>query len=186
MVFLLTVKPASLIALKHEDTTGTTGDGQQALQELILNHNKVTDKAIRSQMDKSVTSNIKQGEDPDSYLMEITLARSELEKMGETIFDRRFKHICVQGFSAEYNDIKMMMYRDPISDIDQMQSMMRYCSFNYISPNSDTKIAGRRVAMAAASTCSHCGKKELYARSCSKRKGDYDSRSTDAHKLILR
>ena len=52
--------------------------------------------------------------------MEKTLARSELEKMGETISGRRLKDICVQGFTAEYNDMKMMMYRDPTFDIDQM------------------------------------------------------------------
>ena len=42
-------------------------------------------------MDKLVNSNMKQGEDPESYFMEMTLARSELERMGETISDRRFQ-----------------------------------------------------------------------------------------------
>ena len=58
--------------------------------------------------------------------MEKALSSSELEKMGETISDRRFKDICVHRFTAEYKDIKIMMYRDPTFDIDQMQSIMRH------------------------------------------------------------
>ena len=64
---------------------------------------------------------MKHGEDPDSYFMEKMLSRSELEKMGEPISDRRFKYNRVQEFTAKHKDIKvMMMYRDPTFDIDQM------------------------------------------------------------------
>ena len=126
MLFLPTEKPASLLVLNHEDETGTTGDGQNTLQERASKYNKVTGALIRAKMDKLVNSNIKQGEDPDSHFMEKTIARSELEKMGETISDRRFKDICVHRFTAEYKDIKIMMYRDPTFDIDRMQSIMRH------------------------------------------------------------
>ena len=182
ILFLLTEKPASLLVLKHEDEIGTTGDGQKALQELVSKYNKVTDEVIRAKMDKLVKTNLEQGEDPDSYFMEKTLARSEqLEKMGEIISDRRIKDICVQEFMAEYKDIKMMMYRDPTFDIDQMQSTMRHLYLDDLSRNSDTKIAGRGVAITAASTCSHCGKQGHYARDCWKRKDDNDSKSTGVH-----
>ena len=70
-----------------------TGDGEKALQELVSKCNKVTDEVLRAKMDNLVNSNMKQGEDPDSYFMEKTLARSELEKLGETISDRSFKDI---------------------------------------------------------------------------------------------
>ena len=181
MLFLLTEKPASLLILKHEDETGTTGGGQKALQELVSKYNKVTDEVIRSKMDKLVNSNMEQGVDPDSYFMEKTLARSELEKMGEPITDRTFKDICVQGFTSENKDIKMMMYGDPTFDIDQMQSTMRHLYLDDLSRNSDTKIAGRGVSMTAASTCSRCGKQGHYACNCWKRKDDNDKRSTSAH-----
>ncbi|CAM9993197.1 unnamed protein product, partial [Sphacelaria rigidula] len=46
--------------------------------------------------------------------------------MGKTISDRRFKDICVQGFSDEYNDVKMMVFRDPTFDVLKMQSTLRY------------------------------------------------------------
>ena len=156
MLFLLMERPASLLVHKHEDETGTTGDGQKALQELVSKYNKVTGEVIRAKMDKLVNSNMDQGEDPESYFMEKTLARSELEKMTEIISDRRFKDICVQGFTAKYKDIKMMvMYRDPTLNIDQMLSRMRHIYLDDLSRNSGTKIAGRGVAMTAASTCSH-------------------------------
>ena len=151
MLFLSTEKSAYLLVLKDEDETGTTGDGQKALRELVSKYNKVTDEVIRAKMDKLVNTNMEQGEDPDSYFIEKTLARSELEKMGEMISDRRFKDVCVQGFTAKYKDIKMMISRDPTFDIDQIQSAMRYLHLDDLSRNSDTGIAGRGVAMTAAS-----------------------------------
>lgn len=45
--FLLTEKSASLLALKHEDETGTSGNGQEAQQELVAEYNKVTHEAGR-------------------------------------------------------------------------------------------------------------------------------------------
>ena len=181
MLFLLTEKPASLRVLKHEDATGKTGDRQKALQELVSKYNKVTDEVIRAKMDKLVNSNMEQGEDPDSYFTEKTLARSEPEKMSETISDRRLKDICVQGFASEYKGINMKMYRDLNFGIDQMQSTMRHLYLDHLSRNSNTKIAGRGVAMTAASTCSHCGKQGHYARNYWKRKDDNDSKSTGAY-----
>ena len=132
-----------------------------------LSYNEVTDEVIRAKMDKLVNTNMEQGEDPDSYFMEKTLARSELEKMSGMISDRRFKDICVQGFTAEYKEIKMMiMYRDSSFDIDQIQSTKRHLYLDDRSRNSDSRIAGRGVAMTAASSCSHCGKQGHYARNC--------------------
>ena len=48
MLFLLTEKPASLLVLNYEDETGTTGDGQKTLQELVSKYNKVTDEVIQA------------------------------------------------------------------------------------------------------------------------------------------
>lgn len=42
---------------------------------------------------------------------------TELARMGEPITDRRCKDICLQGYTSEYKNIKlMMMYRDPTFD----------------------------------------------------------------------
>ena len=62
----------------------------------------------------------------------------------------------------------MMTYRDPTFDIDHMQSTMRHHCLDDVWRNSDTKIAGRGMAMAAASTCSQLGKQGHYARNCQK------------------
>ena len=83
-------------------------------------------------------------ENPNNHFMEKTVARDELEKIGEPISDRRFKDICEQKFSAEYRDIKMI-YQDPTIDIDQMQSAMRHLYLDdlYNSSGAKGKIIGR-------------------------------------------
>ena len=55
-----------------------------------------------------------------------SVARCELESLDKPFSDRRFENVCVQGFTAEYTDIKFMMYRDRTFDGHQMQSTMRY------------------------------------------------------------
>ena len=90
---LLTEKPTSLLVLKHEDGYGMTGDGQKAPQELFSKYNKVTDEVIQANIHRLVNSNMKQREDPDSYFIEKTYARTELEKMGRMISDHILKNI---------------------------------------------------------------------------------------------
>ncbi|CAN0454127.1 unnamed protein product, partial [Pylaiella littoralis] len=68
--------------------------------------------------------------------------------MGETVSDRWFKDICVTGFTDDYKDVKMLMYRDPTFNIDQMQSTMRHMFIDEQSRNgSKGRIAGRGIAM---------------------------------------
>ena len=138
----------------------------------------MTDEVIHATMDKLVNTSMKQGHDPDDYFMEKTLARAELEKMGESISDRRFKDVCVQGFTAEYKDIKLMMHRDPTFDIEYMQSTIHHVFIEDLSRNDGAMgaIAGRGIAMAVkTSTCHNCGKKGLYARNCEVKKGSKDT-----------
>ena len=77
-------------------------------------------------MDKFVNCSMNHGGDPGSYFMEQTLARYELEKMSELMSDCRFKEIRVQGSTAEYKDIKIMMCRDSTLDTGQLHSTMRH------------------------------------------------------------
>ena len=56
ILYLLTDKPAALLAAKHEDTAGTSGIGQQALLELVSKYKKVTDEVVRSTTDKLVNT----------------------------------------------------------------------------------------------------------------------------------
>ena len=76
ILYLLTEKPASLLVLKHEDESATSGDGLKALQKLVGKYNKVTDEVIRATMEKLANTSMKQGQDPDDYFMEKTLAHS--------------------------------------------------------------------------------------------------------------
>lgn len=84
--------------------------------------------------------------------------------------DRRFKEICMQGFTSDFKDIKLMMYRDPTFDTDQIQTTMRHLYLDYLSRSNSAKgkIAGRRVAMTAetSSSCSYCGKEGHSTRNC--------------------
>ncbi|CAN0352706.1 unnamed protein product, partial [Scytosiphon promiscuus] len=123
-----------LIVLKHEDATGTSGDGRKAWEELQEKYLKVTDETIRAKTAELAATAMKAGEDPDDYFTEATIKRAEVEAMGEPMTDRRFKDIVVQGFSPEYENIKLMMYRDPTFDLAQIQTTMRHISRNCPMP----------------------------------------------------
>ena len=67
--------------------------------------------------------------------------------------DRRFKDIVVQGFTPEYESIKLMMYRDPTFDVAQIQTTMRRMYLDNLSRSKEAggRIAGRGIAMLAVS-----------------------------------
>lgn len=77
-------------------------------------------------MEKLINTSMEQGQIPDDFVMEKTLARTELAKIGGSISDRRFKDIYVQRFIPNCKDTKLVMYGDPTFDIYQMQSTMRH------------------------------------------------------------
>ena len=81
---------------KREDATSTSGNGQQALLELINKYKKVKDEVIRFTIDKLVKTTMKQ-KDPDNYTMEKALAHAELDKIGERISDRRLRLSVYKG-----------------------------------------------------------------------------------------
>ena len=74
----------------------------------------------------------------------------------------------------------MILYVDPIFDIDQMQRTMRHLYQDDPSRNSYTKIAGRGVAMTAALTCTHCRKQMALRPHLLEKKDDNDNTSTAA------
>lgn len=72
----MTQKPASLTVHKHEDTTGTSGDGLKAWEELHkLKYLKVTDDTIRAKTAELATPTMKSRQDPDDYFTEATSAQ---------------------------------------------------------------------------------------------------------------
>ena len=61
--------------------------------------------------------------------------------------------ICVTGFTDNYKDVKMMMYRDPSFDVDQMQTTMRHMFLDELSRNGTKgRIAGRDSVMTAVTS----------------------------------
>ena len=153
MLFLLVELPASLCVQKHENDDEISGDGQAAFKELCNTYDKVTDEVIRATMEELVNTPMEPGQNPDDYFNQKRLLRIRAEKMGEHISDRYFKDICVTGFTDNYKDVKMMMYRDPSFDVDQMQTTMRHMFLDEQSRNGTKgRIAGRGSVMTAVTS----------------------------------
>ena len=171
-LFLLVELPAALSIQKHEDDTGISGDGQAAFEELCNNYDRVTDEVIRAKMEELENNPMNPGENPDDYFNQKHLLRTQLDKMGEPISDRRFKHICVQGFSDEYKDVKLMVFRDPTFNVLDMQSTMRNIFLDEQSRKGwKGRIAGRGFAMATTASdiiCHGCYEPGHIRRNCPK------------------
>ena len=60
------------------------------------------------------------GQDPDEYFLRASLLRDQVENMGEPITDINFRDIMVQGMTDDDKDMKLMMYRDPLVNLDQI------------------------------------------------------------------
>ena len=116
IMYLLVELPAALCVQKYEDESEISGDGQAASKELCRNYDKVTDEVIRATVEELVNTPMKPGQNPDDYFNKKRLLRIRIEKMGEKVSDRWFKDICIAGFTDEYKDVKMMMYRDSSFD----------------------------------------------------------------------
>ena len=120
MLHLLVELPAALCVQNYEDESEISGDGQAAFKELCGKYDKVTDEAIRAIMGELGNPSMEPGQSPDDYFNKKRLLRIRIEKMGEKVSDRWFKDIFVTGFTDEYRDVKIMMYRDSPFDINQM------------------------------------------------------------------
>ena len=153
MLFLLVELPASLCVQKPENDDEISGDGQAAFKELCNTYDKVTDEVIRATMEELMNTPMGPGQNPDDYFNQKRLLRIRAEKMGEHISDRYFKDICVTGFTNNYKDVKMMMYRDPSFDVDQMQTTIRHMFLDEQSRNGTKgRIAGRGSVMTAVTS----------------------------------
>ena len=120
MLYLLVELPAALCVQRYGDESEISGDGQEAFKELCGNYDKVTNEVIRATMKERVNMPMEPGQNPDDYFNKKRLLRIRIEKMADKVSDRLFKDICVTDFIDEYKDVKMMMYRDPSFNIDQM------------------------------------------------------------------
>ena len=156
ILYLLVELPAALCIQKYEGESEISGDGQAAFKELCGNYDKVTDEVIRATMDELVNTPMEHGQNPDDYFNKKRFLHIRIEKMGEKASDRWFKDICVTGFTDEYKNVKMMMYRDSSFDIDQMKTTMRRILFYQQSRNgTNGRIAGRGIAMTTKISTDH-------------------------------
>ena len=168
MLYLLIEPPAALCVQKYEDASEISGDGQAAFKELYGNYNKVIDEAIHATMEELVNTPMEPGQNPDDYFNKKRLLHIRIAEMGEKVLDRWFKDICVTGFTDEYKDVKMTMYRDSSFDIDQIQTIMRHMFLDQQSRNGTKgRIAGRGTAMTTKTSTNH----DVYCFKCKKRAG---------------
>ena len=107
-------------------------------------------------MRSSANTPMEPGQNPDDYFNKKHLLRIRIEKVGEKVSDRWFKDIFVTGFTDEYKDVKMMMYRDSSFDINQMHTTMRHMFLDQQSRNgTKRRIAGRGTAMTTKTLTDH-------------------------------
>lgn len=155
---------------KYEDDSGISGHGQAAFKELCNKYDRVTDEVVRAKLEELENTPMNPGENPDAYFNQKHLLRAQTEKMGEAISDRRFKDMCVQGFSDENNDISMMVFRDPTFNVLQMQLTLRNIFMDAQSRKSSKgRIAGRVFAMTTAVSevvCHGCNETGHIRRNC--------------------
>ena len=166
MLYLLVELPAALCVQKYEDESEISGDGQAAFKELCGNYDKVTDEVICATMEELVNTPMESGQNPDDYFNKERLLRIRIENMGEKVYDRWFKDICVTSVTDEYKDVKMMMYRNSSFDIDQMQTTERHMFLDQQSRNGmKGRIAGRGTAMTTKTSTDH----DVYCFKCKER-----------------
>ena len=84
--------------------------------------------------------------------------------------DTHFTEIVLQGPTEEYRDVKLMTWKDPDSDLPNIQSVLRHLYLDGLSRKRTWRIAGRGTSMKATSAkpdpsviiCHNCGKPGHY------------------------
>ena len=110
------------------------------------------------------------GKRTENYINELTRLRNLLMERKESIKDRCSIDIVLQGLTEEYQDVKLMTWKDTEFDLTKMQSVLRHLYLDGLSRNKTRKIAGRSTTMTATSAspdpssiiCHNCDK----ARRC--------------------
>lgn len=65
-------------------------------------------------------------EDPDHYIVHAKTLRSRLTAGKESVTERHFKDIIVQGLPEKYQDIELTTFKDPESDLPKIQATIRH------------------------------------------------------------
>lgn len=120
---------------------------EESLQKLIAKYYKVVNEAVRATMRRMVNYSMIYGQDSGDSFVEKTLVRPELEKMGESMSDRKFKDIFAQGFTADYKAIKPTMYRDPTFDISNTCTPYGPCNWTTTCHRNGGALAVRGIVM---------------------------------------
>ena len=166
-LFLLTSGPAQLMVRKRKDgLVGIRGDGISAWNDLMAKYINKSKEARRALLQQLQETKMLPGQDPDEYFLAAELIRAELDDMGEPVSDATYEDILVQGFTSDYDGVKLSIYRDPTYTLDQIQLTMRNFYIDNLSRKATSNITGRGTAMAMEQTCHHCRKPGHYKSDC--------------------
>ena len=185
----MTDKAAVLPVAMHAcDERGTRVDGQKAIKELGENRLRVTDETIRALQAALAATTMGPNEDPDHYIVKAKRLRSRLTAVRESVTDRHFQDIIVQGLPKRYRDIKLTTYKDLEFDLPKIEATVRHFYLDDLSRNKDEGklIAEHGVVMSVESAtdptsiiCHNCGKEGHYKSGYAVPGKTYDKRNND-------
>lgn len=112
-------------------------------------------EARRALLQRLQDTRMTPGQDPDEYFLNASLIRIDLEDMGEYVTNETYEDILVRGFTADYDSMKLAIYRDPSYTVDQIQHTMRSFFPDEVSRTADSGKSGRGSAMTVGVTCYH-------------------------------
>lgn len=102
---------------------------------MVAKYNKVTDEVVCATMERLVNCSMKPWPRSGRLLRgEDSRARSLSPRIGAHPYSTADSRIvATRAFTAEFQDIKLMKYRDPTFNIDQMQTAMRHLYLDDLS-----------------------------------------------------
>ena len=119
-----------------------------ALAEKFGSYTKDTRRACYEDL---TTHRMRHGKDPEDFFFKIEDLRVRLKDMGEVISAERFEDIILHTITTDYDYVRQTSFRERDFGLKEIKSTMRNMFINSLSRSFTKRIAGRGVAMYAAS-----------------------------------
>ena len=147
------------------------GDGISAWLALAEKYDSYTKETRRACYEDLTTHKMKHGEDPEDFFFRMEDLRVRLKDMGEVIPDERFDDIILHAITTDYDYVRQTRFGERDFGLKEIKSTMRNIFIDSLSRSSTKRIAGRGVAMHAASgdsgiQCFNCQQHGYRRRDC--------------------
>ena len=127
------------------------GDGISARLALAKKYDSYTKETRRACYEDLLIHKIRHGEDPEDFFFKMEDLRVRLKDMGEVISHERFEGINLHAIARDYDYVRQTSFRERDFGLKEIKSTMRIMFIDSLSRSSTKRIAGRGVAMHAAS-----------------------------------